>query len=149
MSTVAWSLPLFLCTVAFAFGCSRAEAKPDGPMRVEGAVARVLPSGAGVIYMRVINDGAVDDRLERVDVPGAADAQLHEVVYSGDLSTMRPASNGFALAGHTTLSLQHDGKHVMLFGVKQPATIAALQVVLRFEHSAPLTISVPIEPREH
>jgi hypothetical protein len=104
----------------------------------------VLSSGAGVVYLRVVNDGA-EDVLDSVEAPGAADAQLHEVIAEGELSVMRAVPDGFPIPAHSSIRLEHGGKHVMLFGVKDPDTVRDLGLVLHFRSAGVLTIDVPVQ----
>ena len=124
--------------------CARAKPPSNNPPRVETPIAYVLSSGVGAVYLRVVNDGR-SDVLQSVDTPGAADAQLHEVIMRGDSSTMRPAPEGFAISAHSTLLLQHGGKHVMLFGVRNPDAIERLELRLHFQRAGLLLISIPVQ----
>ncbi|HEX3853783.1 MAG TPA: copper chaperone PCu(A)C [Polyangiaceae bacterium] len=123
--------------------CSTARARSETNLTVEDASARVLASGAGVLYFSVRNDGPGAERLKRVDVPLAADAQLHEIVEQQGVSRMDPAPNGFQIPGHSTLSLAHGGKHVMLFGVHLPHGASQLEAVAFFERSG----AIPFKAR--
>lgn len=139
-----------LAALVLVLGCNRA---PRGTphVRVEEPVARVIASGAGAAYLRVVNDGDGDDRLVSVSSPLAADAQLHEVVKDGDLETMRRADDGFVVPAHGSLVLAKGGKHVMLFGIRAVAGGAPSRVplVLAFARSGTVTIDVPAEDAMH
>ena len=124
--------------------CARSESTANDVPRVERPVAHVLSSGVGAIYLSIVN-GIGNDVLKSVESPDAADAQLHELVMRGDLSTMSPASEGFFVAAQSTLVLEHGGKHIMLFGVRNPNTADHLQLRLNFERAGVVAISVPIQ----
>lgn len=134
------ALCIVLCGLA---SCARSAALRDKAPRIDNAIAYVLPSGAGVIYMRIVNDGR-EDVLQSVESPSAADAQLHEVVADGELSTMRAAPGGFAVPAGSTLVLEHGGKHVMLFGVKDSLTVHSLEARLHFQRAGVVAIVVPV-----
>jgi len=124
--------------------CSRGVGTPNRIPRVDKVVAQVLSSGAGAVYLRIANESEAADVLESVEVPRAADAQLHEMIEDGELSTMRPAPNGFPIAPKGTLSLQRGGKHVMLFGVKDPEHVVRLELRLRFKRAGVIAVAAPV-----
>jgi copper(I)-binding protein len=124
--------------------CARNVAASEPSPRVESAIAQVLSTGAGAIYLRIVNEADTPEVLESVDVAEVADAQLHEVVMEAELSTMRAAPRGFRIPPHSTLSLQRGGKHVMLFGVKNPEQVPALHLRLHFRRANFVTVNVPV-----
>lgn len=132
-----------LCGLALLLGCSRSGTQLDKAPRIENPIAQVLSSGAGAAYLRIVNDGA-DDVLDSVEAPGAADAQLHELVSEGELSVMRAVPDGFSIPARSSLQLEHGGKHIMLFGVKAPNTIQDLRLTLHFRHAGAIAINVPV-----
>jgi mxaJ protein len=131
---------LGLALVFAACGC-RARHE-GGPLRVERAEIRVLPSHAGALYLEIANDADVDDRLTGVDSPGVADAQLHETVRRGDVATMQEAPDGFRIPAGGALVLERGGSHAMLFGVEDGAT--HLPVTLHFARAAAVALDVPV-----
>ncbi len=142
---IARASSLALLALLLLCACSEARAKSGVGLRLEAPFARVLASGVGVIYVRLINDGALPDRLERVDALGVADAQLHEVIMEGELSTMRSAPGGFVIPAGASLALTHGGKHIMLFGVTDAPTRTTLRATFHFEHSAARTLDIPVQ----
>ena len=123
-------------------GCGPHPARGGAFLTVERARARVLKSGAGVLYFEVQNRGPIPDRLERVDVPSASDAQLHEVIEADGVSQMRPAPDGFSIPPFATLRLEHGGKHVMLFGVHP--TSQRLRAIARFRNADAITFDAAL-----
>lgn len=132
------------CVACLLPACTRSVAASERALRIESSTAQVLSTGAGVIYLRIVNEADTADTLASVDVAHVADAQLHEVVMEGDLSTMRAAPGGFRIPPHGALSLQRGGKHVMLFGVENPEQVPVLQLRLHFQRAEPMTVNVPV-----
>jgi len=126
-------------------GCARrAEASATMPLTVsvESPVASVLPSHVGALYLRLINPSDDDDRLVSVESPSAQDAQLHDVVHTGDLVAMRPVTDGFLVPPHGTLTLARGGKHVMLFGLTPAVT--RMTFTLHFERAGAVVVDAPV-----
>lgn len=135
---------LVLASAALAASCARPAPHDGGRLHVEAPTARVLASGAGALYLRIVNDGSTADRLDDVDSPAVADAQLHEVVRDGETTSMRTVPGGFAIPAHATIVLERGGKHVMFFGVKDAAATAHLPVTLHFAHAGAIAIDAPV-----
>jgi mxaJ protein len=136
---------LFVLLLVLVAACSKASARGRSAIRIEGAIARVMPGGAGAVYLRVVNDGLEGDRLESVECPDARDAQLHETVREGDLTSMRHAENGFPVVARGSLALEHGGRHVMVFGVADPTHARSLRLRLHFQHAGVVEMVAPIE----
>ncbi len=125
--------------------CSRTRANAPPRIHVDAPVARVLPSGAGAVYARIVNDGDGDDHLVAVESEALRDAQLHETVKDGDLTTMRRADSGFDVPAHGALVLEKGGKHVMMFGVRD-VSAKTLPLTLRFARTGTVHVDVRLEP---
>lgn len=138
-------LVLVVLLALLVAGCSKASARGTPAIRIEGAVARVVPTGAGAVYLRAVNEGIATDRLESVESPDARDAQLHETVHDGDVTSMRHAPDGFAVVARSSLVLEHGGRHVMLFGVVDPTHARTLRLKLHFQHAGVIDVVVPVE----
>jgi mxaJ protein len=154
------ALVLFVLTLSLAAGCARASTEPsaDGPgggprprdpaaprarLRIEHPVARVMPNGVGGVYLEVDNDGDTPDRLERAASSNAADTQLHTVVSDGDIVSMHPAEGGFEVPAHGKLTLEHGGKHVMVFGVRGKDR-PTMPLTLHFQRAGDITVDAAI-----
>jgi mxaJ protein len=119
--------------------------EPAPKIEVRGAKVLVYESGAGAAYFTLENSGADGDRLVSAESPSARAVSLHESIHEGDVVRMQAADAGFAVAAHARVALQSGGKHLMLTGVSLPAAAQQLPLVLHFERSAPLRLSVPVE----
>jgi len=146
--TLQWFVTLLPCALVWTLttqpGCSRGAAAAGRIPRVEAAVAEVSSSGAGVVYLRVVNDSETAEVLESVNVLGAADAQLQEVVSTEKLSTTRHAPNGFPIPPRATVSLREGGKCILVFGLRDPQHVARLELRLRFKRAGVVGVVAPV-----
>lgn len=125
----------FLAALLSQGGCARPDRVSAGELRVDAAVARLAPGGMGAVYLEITNASDTDDRLTAVDAAGVGEAELHEVVTSGDVARMVAHPEGFVIRKGETLALQPGGKHVMLFGVERADDRRTIPLTLRFEHA--------------
>ncbi len=114
---------------------------------VQKAWARATPPGAttGVIYLSLTSPAA--DRLTGVTTPVAASATLHESVMTGGVMQMRPLTGGLMLPAGQTVTLQPEGDHIMLDGLKGPLTKGeTFPVHLTFVHAAAQDVTATVLP---
>jgi hypothetical protein len=131
----------------FAALCSLPGCPPPargGGLRVDAAVARLAPGGAGAAYLEITNGTDTDDRLLAVDAADVGSTGLHEVVTSGDLARMVARPEGFVVPRHATLTLQPGGKHVMLFGVERAGDRRSIPLLLHFEHARAIEVDARV-----
>jgi copper(I)-binding protein len=92
-----------------------------------------------------ISDAGTPDRLVGVSTPAAEKAELHESIDDHGVMKMRGVE-GVALEPGKPVSFAPGGYHVMLTGLKQPLKQGdSFPLTLRFEHAAPLTVTVPVQ----
>lgn len=118
-----------------------------GAMMVHDVRASAVPlaGGNGAIYFTVMNGTAQADRLTAVESDVAASATLHESVNDNNVVRMEARPDGFALPAGGSVELAPGGKHVMLMNLKQPLVEGEqFTVTLRFDHAAPLSVTVSI-----
>jgi copper(I)-binding protein len=59
---------------------------------------------------------------------------------------MREMQNGIAIPQGETVTLERGGLHIMLLGLTRPLEQGdEFELVLQFEHHAPLTLMVPVD----
>jgi hypothetical protein len=121
-------------------GCSPRDGVSASGLRVEAAVARLMPGGVGAAYLEITNGSDTDDRLTAVDAAEVGETSLHEVVTSGDVARMVAHAEGFVIPKGETLVLRPGGKHVMLSGVQRASDRRAIPLTLHFEHARTLRV---------
>jgi copper(I)-binding protein len=132
-----------LLAVASGSACSRHFSDAAvGAIRVEAADVRILPAHVGAFYAKIVNDTGAPERLTGVESPDVDDAQLHDVVNEGAITSMREAANGFVIPAHGILTLERGSRHVMLFGARPKD--GSLPLTLRFERRDPLSVDAPV-----
>lgn len=119
-----------------------------GGLRVENAWAR--PSmgmdRAGAAYLVISNDTATDDALVGASSPAATTVEIHETTPDASgMMAMHPVDRIPLPAGSRT-ELKAGGFHIMLIGLKAPLEVgSAIEITLRFEKAAPITVTVPVK----
>jgi copper(I)-binding protein len=102
-------------------GQAHAQTSGANAMVVENAWARATPVGAktGAVYMTLVNNGAIPDRLLGVTTPVADKVQIHKVSEENGVSSMRELLTIDITPGAKIIFNPGD-THVMLVGLKQP-----------------------------
>jgi protein SCO1/2 len=130
---------------ALAADVRRLLAEPvPPPVRIEAPVARLMPSGIGAVYLRVVNPSGDADRLVSVESRAAERTELHESVQEGGVARMIAPEHGFEVPAHGTLELSPGGKHLMLLGVSPRDAERPVPLTLRFERSGPIAVEAPV-----
>ena len=128
-------------------GAAQTGPSATGAMMVHDAMVRAVPmaGGNGAIYFTVMNGTAQADRLVAVESDVAAATELHESIDENNVIRMEPRPDGFDIPAGGSVKLAPGGKHVMLTNVKHPLTEGeSLPITLRFDHAAPMSVTVPI-----
>ena len=106
---------------------------------------RPTPNGLDATACYMTLTAAVDDRLVSVSSPAAGSIQIHDMVIDGELMRMSEMADGLPLPARQGVSLAPGGKHLMVHGLTAPTQIGeTLQLTLRFETTAPLTVQAPV-----
>lgn len=135
---------------AFVFlvlGWVALTAQANSSLLSESAWARpnpaVVPNSAA--YLKMTNTGTVADRLLEVSGDVAARVELHETRLESGMMTMRPMTEGIAIAPGATLVLAPHGLHVMLIGLRAPLEVGqTFPLTLRFEQAGEVTVTVTV-----
>lgn len=120
---------------------------PTGALTVQDAMANAVPlaGGNGAIYFTVMNGTTQADRLVAVESDIAESTTMHESINENNVVRMEARPDGFALPAGGSVELAPGGKHVMLMNLKQTLVEGEhFTITLRFEHAAPLSVTVPI-----
>lgn len=135
---------------AFVFlvlGWVALTAQANSSLLIESAWARPNPAVApnSAAYLKIANTGAVADRLLEVRGDVAARVELHETRLESGMMTMRPITEGVAIAPGATLVLAPRGLHVMLIGLRAPLEAGqTFPLTLRFEQVGEVTVTVTV-----
>jgi copper(I)-binding protein len=124
-----------------------AAADDPPPFQIDHPWARASAGAAktGAAYLTITDQGQ-PDKLTGASTPVADTAELHESMADMGTMKMRPLS-GLALAPGKPVTLAPGGYHLMLMGLKAPLKAGdTFPLTLRFEHAAPLTVTVAVEP---
>ncbi|HET9380522.1 MAG TPA: copper chaperone PCu(A)C [Streptomyces sp.] len=93
-------------------------------------------------FLTVTNDGGTDDALTSVTSRAAGEVTVHETVGG----TMRRADR-LTIPAHGRLVLESGGNHLMFDRLKErPEEGETVSVELRFAHSDPVTVDMPVKP---
>jgi periplasmic copper chaperone A len=110
------------------------------------ARASLTPTAkSGVIYLSIMNHGAVEDRLLMISTSSASGADVHETTKDGDVMKMRALETALTIPAQTTIEMKPGGLHIMLTGLKGPLkTGETVGVVLSFEKAGIVNVDVPV-----
>lgn len=114
-------LCLALVMLLASSGVLLAADQKAGDLTITQPWSRATAPGAtsGVIYLGIANAGKSDDRLTGISTDVADKAELHKTMtMSGGMMMMDPMPGGLAIASGQTVTLQPNGMHVMLTGLK-------------------------------
>ena len=118
-----------------------ADGKPE--LKVSGGyVPQPAMDDMAAGYFTVANTGGADDQLTGVTSDIASDVSMHRTA-----SDMMQEVQSFTVPAHGSLVLSTGGNHLMLMGMKKKPTVGGkVSFTLRFAKSAPITVTVPVEP---
>ncbi len=146
---------LFLCGSILAillFGATVASAQSSANCPVVtlfNAWAAATPAGApnGVIYGLLTNLSDEDDRLVSASTDAAEGVEFHQTVMgANDVMQMQPVEGGIQVAANSYQVLKSGGYHIMLVNLKKALVVGdSLSLTLNFEHSAAVTINLPVK----
>ena len=131
----------FLALIALAFvAASSAEGgvTSAATIQVKNAWIRTPPPGAPTAagYVTLTNRGIASDRLTGAYSGAAASIGLHEMDKAGGVMRMRPIPGGLAIGAAATVTLDPNGRHLMLSGLKRPLKAGEhVRVVLKFQRA--------------
>lgn len=110
-----------------------------------------LPDRPAAGYLGIHNNGAEDDRLTGVRVPGADSAELHATVEADGVVRMEPL-DAIEVPSGGMAHLGPGGTHLMIFGLEDPLSEGdELPVTLIFDKAGEIEaqLQVTAEPSGH
>ena len=120
MTRVIFTIVAALCA-ALAVSPALAHDYTVGSLKIGHPWARATPKGASVGggYMTITNTGTASERLTGCSSAVAQSFEVHEMKMEGGVMKMRPVAGGIEIKPGQTVTLDPDGYHVMLVGLKE------------------------------
>ncbi len=119
-----------------------------GKMVVDHPWARATIGTArpGVVYLALINEGKVADKLLSAATPVAARVEIHRSFMEGNVMRMAPV-DGVEVAAGRTVEFAPGGLHLMLMGLnKELAAGDRVSLTLVFEKAGRIQAKVTVMP---
>jgi copper(I)-binding protein len=105
------------------------------------------PTGAGTaeVLLRIVNNGASDDRLLGGSTPVAGSIEIHQMTMDGDVMSMAPIEGGLVIPAGQTIDFGEHDLHVMLIGLRQDLRDGdSFELTLDFEQAGSVAVTVPV-----
>ncbi len=100
-----------------------------------------VTGGLGVVYLTLINESKVSDRLMSVKSAVAEKAEIHEVRMSAGRAKMQEVKDGLEILANERIQFRSGGYHIMLMRLKRNLEVGdKFEVVLEFEKSGVMTV---------
>jgi copper(I)-binding protein len=132
-----------------AAGGAQADEVKAGDLVLRDLWSRATPKGAatGAAYMTIENRGAAADRLLAGTTPAAAKFEVHEMRTTDGIMRMRPVQGGLSIAPGATVTLEPNGYHIMLVGLKAPLKAGdKVPATLQFEKAGEVEVAFDVRP---
>ena len=98
----------------------------------------------GAVYFVIQNHSSQADELTGISSDVAAAVELHESRMSGDVMQMQQVES-VPLEPDAEIAFEPGGFHVMLVSMKKELNVGdEIEIILHFQNSADLTLSVPV-----
>jgi copper(I)-binding protein len=113
-------------------------------IEIRDAWIRSTPPGAPTAagYAVIVNHGPATDRLTGGHTAVATSVVPHRMTMAGGVMRMQPIPGGLAVAASATVSLNPNGDHLMLVGLKGPLVAGQhVRIVLQFARAG----AVPVD----
>lgn len=133
--------------VSFAAAAGAHEFKV-GTIEIGHPWSRATPGGAsvGAGYLVLKNTGAEPDRLVSVSVPFAGRVEIHEVVTSDGVASMKPVPDGVVIPAGGSVAFKPGSYHLMFFDLKQPLKEGeSLDGTLAFAKAGSVAVQFKVE----
>jgi copper(I)-binding protein len=140
----------FICTVLVSCLLSQplCAGSDAGNLAITKAWSRATPGGAKVAggYLTIENRGSAPDRLLSGSTGLARSIEVHEMVVSNGVMTMRPIDGGLTIEPGETVKFAPGGRHLMFLGLKGSLKRGEhIPVKLTFEHAGEIEVSFEVQ----
>lgn len=119
-----------------------------GDLRIQDSHVSMLPRAAknAAVFMTIVNDGAVPDRLIGVTTTRSRRSGLMDMNMHDGLMRMVPADH-FDIPSKESLKFTATGKHVMLMDLDEPLQVdETFTMVLTFSNAGEIEVGVTVIP---
>jgi periplasmic copper chaperone A len=120
-----------------------------GDLTVHEPWLRAVPAGAPVAggYVRITNNGTVEERLTGVESDIAGHIMLHAMAVTDGIMTMRGLDDGLSIAPGATVELKPGGMHIMFMDLqRRPKPGESFTGTLLFAHAGPVEVTFAVAP---
>ena len=101
---------------------------------IEDEWARVMPSGSGSVYMKILNNSDLGDKLVSASSDKAKMVMIHRSVRDGDIVKMIHIHDGIEIPGNSSISLKPGDYHLMLMNIDNTFSLGnKINIKLNFE----------------
>jgi periplasmic copper chaperone A len=101
----------------------------------------------GVAYLRLTNNGALEDTLISARTPAAGRVEFHRTLIEGGMAKMR-SSSSVVIPPNSTVVAEPGGLHLMLLDLKAPLVEGtSVPLVLTFKSAGEVTVQLRIGAR--
>ena len=147
MTRTAFAIVATLCA-ALAAAPTFAHDYTVGTLKIGHPWARATPKGASVGggYMSITNTGTAPERLLGGSTDIAKSFELHVMKMEGGVMKMRPVAGGIEIKPGQTVTLDLNGYHIMLVGLKdQLKQGSRFKATLDFEKAGKVDVDFVVE----
>ena len=144
----AGALFMGLAIVGFPMAAAQASEIRAGDLRIQDSHVSVLPRTArnAAVFMTIVNDGAVPDRLVGVSTTRSQRSALMDMLMHDKMMRMVPADQ-FDVPSKESLEFIATGKHVMLMDLNGPLQVGeTFTMVLEFANAGEVEVGVTVIP---
>ena len=140
----------FICTVLVSCLLSQplCAGSDAGNLAITKAWSRATPGGAKIAggYLTIENRGSAPDRLLSGSTGLARSIEVHEMVVSNGVMTMRPIDGGLTIEPGETVKFAPGGRHLMFLGLQGSLKRGEhIPVTLMFEHAGEIEVSFEVQ----
>ena len=121
-------------------------AAADEGVHIVDPYARILTTGAGIVYFTINNHSAEADTLISVQTDIGGAMLMTSAEDASGVMKMTMVMEGFAVGAGESHALQPAGDHIMLMDLTtEPGQGESFQVILTFAHAGEVALSVPVD----
>lgn len=138
-----------LTVAAFTSSIAHAHDYKTGSLVISHPWTPEPPMGAKVAagFLKITNEGSVDDRLVAVTTGIAGTAQVHGMKVENGVMSMFEIEGGLVIPAGQTVELKSKSNHVMFLDLKErPVKDTRFKATLTFEKAGQIAVEFKVEP---